>query len=317
VPSSLLDLDCLTSDSVKEAVNRALSSLPDKRGTAACVRIPQRNGWVFRDGPYRIVFRVDNPSRSIVVLGIAAWACNPVLKVWRYLDQRKAEDLLRTGELYFRRADLLEDRYEATPTLGSQLNYQAALQQAIPGVLPPRPTLVESHKHCTYLCCWRMSHHESWLAWKYYCSRGGGLAVQTTRRKLIHLHARLRQTDEVHCREVTYLEHRREEFEGEGLGEEAFYKATWFSDEREIRLLRFHDENISVSREDVLANPGMLPEGARIRCNLSSFVDSVVINPFATKKQRTTLTMLIREHQPSLLARLHRSAILEPPVGAP
>jgi mRNA-degrading endonuclease RelE of RelBE toxin-antitoxin system len=315
VPSSLLDLDRFKGGKHEEEVNRTLSALPDKLGTMACVRVPQRNGWILREGPYRIVFRVDDASRSIVVLGITVWACNPMLKIWRYLDQAKAEDLVRTSELYFRRADLLEDEYEATPTLGSYLDEQAAVRRALPGVSQSHPMLCEAIRHCTYVCCWRMSTHESWLAWKQYCPRGGGFAVQTTCRKLAHMHVRLKQSDDVHCREVTYINHQRDDLAGEGLGEQAFCKAIWFSDEHETRLVRFRDEYIGVNPEDLQANPELLPDGQRVRCDLSSFVESIVINPFATEAEHNHLTKLIKEQQPALSPKVHQSEMLQRPVG--
>jgi len=96
-----------------------------------------------------------------------------------------------TSELYFRRVDLLEDEDEATPTLRLYSDYESVRRHAIPGVSESHPTMLESYRRCTYACCWRMSPHESWLGWKHYCSKSGGCAVQTTWRKLVHLHARL------------------------------------------------------------------------------------------------------------------------------
>lgn len=317
IPSSLRDLTCFVQREVKDGLHRALRDLPSKLGTAHCVVVPARNGRILREGPYRIVFRLDAASDAVIVLGIAAWACNPMVKIWRYIDQLKAEDLLRTSELYFRRVDLLEDEYEATPTLGRYLDYQAASRRAFPGASESHPTMLEAYRRCTYACCWRMSPHESWLAWKHYCSKGGGCAVQTTWRKLVHLHTRLRDTDKVHFREVTYIDHRRDEFQYDGLGEEAFYKAPWFSDEREMRLAIFHGEYISVTEEALQANPALIPDCDRIKCDLSSLVESIVVNPFAGEDQKAALIKLIGEQQPALLPKLRDSQILTPPVGRP
>ena len=314
IPSSLWDLKCFAQREVRDRLSRALRGLPGKVGTPVCVLISGRNGRVAREGPFRIIFRLDEVSGSVVVLGIATWARSPMLKIWRYIDQEKAEDLVQTSELYFRRVDKLEDDYEATPTLSRHLDHGRASRLAFPGALESGPTPSEAHKRCAYACCWRTSPHESWLAWKHYCAKGGGCAVQTTWRKLAHLHAGLRDSEEVFCREVAYIDHVRDEFEDDGLGEEAFYKALWFSDEREIRLVRFRSKYISVTKDALQANPSLIPDCDRIKCDLPSFVESIVVNPFATEEQKAALSKLIGDHQPALLPRLRESQMLRPPV---
>lgn len=318
-PSSLVDLERFGQGEARDGLNRALHDLPDKLDTPACVSVSARSGRILREGPYRIVFRLDNAPSSVVVLGIACWVSNPMVKVWRYLDQTKAEDLIRTNELYFRRVDLLEDKYEATPTFGRYLDEKAAFRHVFPGVSESHSTLSEAHKHCTYACCWRTSPHESWLAWKHYCPDGGGCALQTTDRKLAHLHARLKKTHDVHYRQISYIDHKRDEFQNPGLGEEAFYKAPWFSDERETRMVRFHVEYINVSKGALKADPSLIPECDRIKCDLSTFVETIVFNPFATEEQKTALTKLIQEynseHKSTQLPKPRPSAIQRPPVG--
>jgi hypothetical protein len=259
VPSALRDLECFTEGSAKGKLQQALSGLPASHGTPACRRT-DGGGWVLNDGPFRIVYRMDDVSRSFIVFGIACWACNPMLKVWRYLDQSKAEDLVRTGELYFRRLDLLEDQYEGTPTLADHLDYEAARKRVFPSDPPRGETLFDARKLSVFACCWRMSPHESWVMWKQYCPKNGGFAIQTTWRKLSHLHALLRQSHDVHCRPVRYIRHHVDAPRTDGLGGEDFYKAVWFSDEREIRLVRFRDEYFSVTQEALEANPGLIPE---------------------------------------------------------
>ena len=315
VPSALRDLQCFVDESVKGKLRQALSSLPASHGTRACGRTVG-GGWVLNDGPFRIVYGVDDAARSFVVFGIACWACNPMLKVWRYLDQPKAEDLVRTGELYFRRLDLLEDKYEATPTLTHYLDYEAALKRVFPADPPTGESLFDARKFSAFACCWRMSPHESWLMWKQYCPKNGGFAIQTTWRKLQHLHALLRQSYDVHCRPVSCIRHHVDAPRTDGLGDEAFYKAVWFSDEREIRLVRFRNEYFDVTQAALDANPGLIPECDRIRCDLPAFVEGIVFNPFTSRRKRTTLTRLMDKHQPVLLRLIRSSEILQPPVGA-
>jgi mRNA-degrading endonuclease RelE of RelBE toxin-antitoxin system len=316
VPSALRDLRCFVDESVKGKLRQALSNLPSSHGTRACRRIVGEDGWVLNEGPFRIVYDVDDASRSFVVFGIACWACNPMLKVWRYLDQSKAEDLVRTGELYFRRLDLLEDKYEATPTLAHYLDYEAARKRVFPADSPTGDTLFDGRKLSAFACCWRMSPHESWLMWKQYCQKNGGFAIQTTWRKLGHLHALLRQSHDVYCRLVSYIRHRVDAPRTGGLGDECFYKAVWFSDEREIRLVRFRDDYFHVTQEALEANPRLIPECYRIRCDLLAFVEGIVFNPFTTPRKMMTLTRLMERHRPALQSLIRPSEILELPVGA-
>jgi hypothetical protein len=315
VPSALRDLQCYVDESVKGKLRQVLSTLPASHGTRACGRTA-RGGWVLNHGPFRIVYNVDDASRSFVVFGIACWACNPMLKVWRYLDQSKTEDLVRTGELYFRRLDLLEDEYEGTPTLAAYVDYEAARKRVFPADPPTGETLFDARKLSAFACCWRMSPHESWLMWKQYCPKNGGFAIQTTWRKLSHLHALLRQSHDVYCRLVGYIRHRVDAPRTGGLGDECFYKAVWFSDEREVRLVRFRDDYFHVTQEALEANPGLVPECDRIRCDLSAFVERIVFNPFITQRKERALTRLMKKHQPALLRLIRASEILLPPVGA-
>ena len=315
VPSALCDLECYVKDDVRKRLKETILSLPEKSGTAACVRIPGRDGWVLREGPFRIVFRVDHNSKRFVIFGIACWAANPSFKIWRYLDQSKAEDLVRTRELYFRRLDLLQDEYEGTPTLGGYLDYEAAHRTVFPADTAIQDNLFDARKRSTFACCWRMDPHESWLMWKQYCLGNGGFALQTTSRKLDHLHVLLRQKYDVHCREVSYIQHHVDEPRMEGLGDEAFDKAVWFSDEREVRLVRFRDDYFKVTHEALKDNPKLIPDCDRIECNDLAFVERIVINPFATEAQKAALIGLIEQEQPSLLPKISDSMILQTPAG--
>jgi hypothetical protein len=314
VPSALGDLQYYVNESVKGRLRQALSTLPANHGTRACGRTVG-GGWVLNDGPFRIVYNVDDASRSFVVFGIACWACNPMLKVWRYLDQPKAEDLVRTGELYFRRLDLLEDKYEATPTLARYSDYEAARKRVFPAGPPTSETLFEARKRSAFACCWRMSPHESWLMWKQYCPKNGGFAIQTTWRKLSHLHNILRESHNVHCGMVSYTRHWVDAPGTGGLGDECFYKAAWFSDEREIRLVRFRDEYFHVTQKALEASPGLIPKCDRIPCDLSALVEGIVFNPFTTPRKITTLTKLMKKHRPELQPLIRPSEILHPPMG--
>lgn len=317
IPSALRDWHYFGTSNGKRRLRAALSLLPQELNSFSCVRLPRRNARLLRDGLFRIVFRVEDTLQRPVILGIAVRSCNPMLKIWRYLDQRKAKDLIRSRELYFRRSDLLEDEYEATPSLGSYLDELAVRRRVLPSVSGSEPTSSETHKHCTYVCCWRMSPHESWPAWKNYCPHGGGFAIQTTWRKLTHLHHRLREEKNVNFRTVAYINHRLDDFQNPGLGEEAFYKSLWFSDEREIRLVCFHDEHFHLTREDLKTNPARVPRCDRIECDLSALVARIVINPFATEAKQVSLKKLIAERQPCLLPKIWSSEIAKPAVGAP
>ncbi len=273
--------------------------------------------WLLHDDALRILFKWEPNAPRGVVYAITCAAVNPLAKVWRYFDQAKALDLIQTGELYFRRADLLPgDPLEVRlPTQSKRM-----LVRAFRGVFgADAERFAEEHERhtvcTTYVCCWTRREFESHMAWSHYCSKadgrhGGGFAIQTRWRRLIHFHSARRLHDaDFFCRKVGYLKP-DDALPTSDQGESAFWKRIWFSDETEIRLATLRLG--SGTSDEIDERLRSAPDAERIRCDLDSLTESLVWNPFASNKQREDLSACLRTYRPELFTRLRESAIPRP-----
>lgn len=98
-----------------EVLEHGLALMRQDRMCANALKAIRNTGWILVDGKLSWVIRRER--KRIIVHGIAQPHLNSYRKIWRYFSQRKALDLLRTGELYLRRLDLLPDQYECRPTI--------------------------------------------------------------------------------------------------------------------------------------------------------------------------------------------------------
>ena len=311
------DLEWFGTGRCRHALESVLGNLGTLSEANKCRRLPGGRGWWLRDGPFRVVFKTGEAERDTVVVAIAPAGINPIKKVWRYFDQFKGEDLLKKGCLYFRRLDQLTgDPFEARLP---QVSKEARTWGARPAFGDHAGTIVDEREErlrgTTYVCCWTRRDHESYLAWKHYCSRedgrpGGGFAVQSTWRRISHLHSALRaDDDQILLRAVGYLDPLADELPTSDEGEQVFWKAHWFSDETEIRLaaLRTQFGSHPEIKERILKT---LPHGEHIRCDLKLLIQEIVVNPFASPEQRARLQEILSTFQPELASRVRESAIV-------
>src|SRR5258707_161882 len=94
------DLECFGTGEVRERLNRILNRLRTATPDASSVALRGGAGKLLRGGPFRVVFRQGEAGAKAVVFAIAPAGISPTTNVWRYFDQPKAEDLLKTGCLY-------------------------------------------------------------------------------------------------------------------------------------------------------------------------------------------------------------------------
>ena len=95
-------------------------------------------------------------------------------RIWRYVEVRKLESLLKNRGLYFCRGDQFEDPYEGLlpedflrgPDAETQARY-----------------LLYYRSHA-YANCWHLCEYESMTMWKLYASRG--VALKSTFSRLQH-----------------------------------------------------------------------------------------------------------------------------------
>jgi hypothetical protein len=135
------------------------------------------------------------------------------------------------------------------------------------------------------------------------------MAVQSSWRRISHLHSMLRSTDEqVFCRAVGYLDPSIDDVPDHSEGEQVFWKSHWFSDETEIRLAILRTQSGSLDKiQQRIQND--LPTGERIRCDLNLLIERAVLNPFASQDQRQGLHTHFQEYHPALVGQIFESVI--------
>jgi hypothetical protein len=174
----------------------------------------------------------------------------------------------------------------------------------------------EYERRATFVSCWQRSESESWLMWKQYCQRGGGFAVQTTLRRLNHLFAaRVKEYETLFLRPVVYIHHWSDDPLPQEVPVQVFYKPIWFSEEREIRLVRFRYECAYAGTVEQCAEAlSRLDDHDYIPIDLASLAETIVLNPFSTDAHRKTIIDLVGSKPSELAARLRDSDIRENPV---
>jgi hypothetical protein len=312
--SALRDLESHSSQG-KSFVANILTNIPNGFDPSKHVALSRPNGFVLRDQFLRVVFRFDRKNSRVVVMAIANAKIDPLGKVWKYFKQSHAEDLLRSSELFFCRTDCLTtDPYECRQPVRAIERHKQALEEVFPGKSNEFVEGFEFLRESSYVCCWTRREQESYLAWKHYCQKegeDGGFAIQTTERQMFHLHAKLRNSHDVHCRHVGYLDYWLDDFPTTEHGEEVFWKADWFSDEREVRLAIIR--HLSGTYESIREQQKKLPKGERVHCNLDLLTNSIVFNPFGSPGQHKHLKELLAKFQPKLENCVRTSVILKKP----
>lgn len=277
-----------------------------------------QDGFLLRQGLLRWVYRHDTAEKRIVVHGICRRTINPFRKIWRYFDQKKAEDLLHTGELYLRRLDLLEDQFEATPTVSMVEAQRRALEHSLGVASKDHLNFYENMRRALFVCCWQKAEHESLQMWRSYCPMKGGFAIQSTQRQLEHQFLQMNQRRTgLYFREIQYVDHSNFNPVSHGFMEQAFLKSTWFMDEKEIRYALFRVDCAAAGRpEQIEIKLAELGDHERLSFDTEAAAENIILNPFASEPDKKAIMALVRSKRPALESRLHRSALESHPVKA-
>jgi len=104
--------------------------------------------------------------------------------IWRFMSMRKFVDLMNTGELYFCRADLFEDKSEGLPPD----NYYP-FPNLHPLDVHDRRRIDDSvgcvaqFREAFYVNCWHLFRQETWAMWEKYGEDGVAVCSQYRRLK--------------------------------------------------------------------------------------------------------------------------------------
>lgn len=191
-------------------------------------------------------------------------------KLWRYMSLPKYLDLLRTGELFFCRADLLEDPFE-----GARGMVKGDSAYESPSSIWGRTASREKY----YISCWHLYEYEQAMMWKMYANGEGSVAIRSTFGALVKALPNLETVGL-----VSYQRYRKDD-PGELRTEMEYYflKRRYFEAEREVRAVIFRDA-------------GRKQTGLRMKIDLNDLVERVYVVPRTPKWLRDTLTGVTRQY---------------------
>ena len=210
----------------------------------------------------------------------------------RYMDLWKFQDLMTTGELYFRRADKFDDPLEGTisekgvhGTSASDLAFATAT-----GIKEDYDKLSEyrkTSKACTFVNCWHINNNESKQMWDSYTESEDSVLIITSVGRLAKA---LQQP--VMMAGVKYVkpEEPRTEFGERSL---FFYKDASFSFEREYRLLL---DLAMLGGAISLDDPKDFSR--RVRVDLSELIHAIQPHPKATNEIKMRIKELVKRYLP-------------------
>ncbi len=313
--SAMKDLLCFESE-FQTAITATLHVLRAGEFTGNSVtQLPRQDALLMRHGFIRWVFRYDQKAKRIVVDGISPSWRNPLRTVWRYFDEEKAGKLLRSGKLYLCRLDILEDKFEATPTRAMFEDHTRALKAVLGRASAHHLNSFENAKAAIYVSCWQASDYESLAMWKGYCPHDDGFALQTTERQLRHQHAAIQKLNPpFHLKEVRYVNHESDSGFLRDIVDLAFLKATWFSEEREMRFAKNLPHWAAGDEKQTAKALAKLPKGKRVPFDLDAAAVSIVLNPFASGEKNRKMRGMIHSHCRSLEERIKLSALTAKPM---
>ena len=120
---------------------------------------------------------------------------DPTIRIWRYMDLPKYLHLLHYKQLFFVRADKLEDRFEGSwPVLDKEKNikYWRSFKSADPPLgaeqveklIREDEILNKNRQKDTFISCWHVNEYESLAMWKVYGESNKSIAIQSTFERL-------------------------------------------------------------------------------------------------------------------------------------
>ncbi|MFC7532323.1 hypothetical protein [Actinoplanes sp. GCM10030250] len=216
--------------------------------------------------------------------------------LWRYMDLPRFVDLLQSRELHLARADKMQDRWEGAygPTNAAMRpqvygEHFDAMQEQLPKVA------VHARTHI-FLNCWYASDCESAAMWSIYDREGRGVAVRTTKQRLLKS---LTGSNRVHGATVQYVDYSNHWIPEGNLFNPFLFKRRSFEHEREYRLLTlWSPKAIRVDEHNTVieAEPDNPPIGLRETIDLTEMVDQIFVSPEASGWFHRVVQQLVKDY---------------------
>lgn len=208
--------------------------------------------------PYERLNYLDSPT-------------DPDARIWRYMDFPKLLSILVNRTLFFPSAKKLSesDTFEGQPTyaeleaLESEVGHSK--KQAIVEAESGNMSFVASR---CFFNCWHMNDVESDAMWKIYVNGTGGVAIQSTVKRLKD--ALACSTEPIYLGRIMYIDFNNDIGPPESYLRKLMRKNKAFEHEKELRAV-FYDQ-----RQD---HVGRL--GVSIQTDVNSLIETIVIAPRA------------------------------------
>jgi hypothetical protein len=215
--------------------------------------------------------------------------------VWRFMPFCRFEELMRTGELYFCRSDIFDDKHEGLPT---EEYVRSACANMGPGydIDYTIGNLVQDKEAC-FVSCWYLFDHETAKMWVTHGRNGVAIC---SRYQL--LKAALNAMSD---RTMLGLVRYSSEHFGFNVLRFITTKLPEFAEEREVRALIWKPEWVGCNRHIGPDNrchrkpltdppPHVLP-GLHRAVDLQALIDGVVMSPEANPEIREEIKQLLEK----------------------
>jgi hypothetical protein len=218
---------------------------------------------------------VDSPEPS-----------DPTVSIWRYVEFWKLQDLLSSGQLYFRRADLLNDEHEGLPP--AEYERVLNLSKYELGDIAQRDSdigALAQFRQAFYVNCWHLHTEETARMWARYGKDGVAIVSR---------YELLKRVLDPLCDRVLLglIRYGTAHLTGWNVIRFITTKREQYSLEREVRaMIWLTGSGDPVNRQFDSANrphdrplhdpPPTLPSGIRRDIDVASLITEVVVSPLA------------------------------------
>jgi hypothetical protein len=212
--------------------------------------------------------------------------------IWRYVDRKKFELLIKNKALFFARASMFRDAFE-----GSFPRGQPELERILsflPYDVVRNATRIDIYglegfakwlRHWVFANCWHMNECESLAMWKLYLKKRKGIVcIQSTFKRLCdslpaHSPQSVFGKGKFHIGKINYISYADGTISTKNLLSPFFCKRKEYSHERELRAV-FLDFPI---REDGFPDRKVIPSdmGRYVECNLERLIEKITVFPAA------------------------------------
>jgi hypothetical protein len=188
------------------------------------------------------------------------------VKIWRYMDLFKFEDLLSTKSLFFSRIDNFGDLFEGRSS-------------------DKFHSIFEKYKKYTCANCWNQNDYESNLMWESYIKEDQekGIAIQSSISKLRNCFK------DSECEQyIGTVIYDNSDLKPENLSLKPFFrKKKEFESEKEIRVI--------CQKMDLLNSNPFPKEGYRVNIDLTELIENIYTSPYSLPAFITQVETMVSE----------------------